>query len=88
MNKITIITAIASAYATVAATSFTISFAAPAKAHVKGNAVSVREVPPYESLPPEAAGSTHRRCGHPGGRRSADAAAAVAGSEHWFRYRI
>lgn len=48
MSKITIITAVASAYAAVAATSFALGFLlAPAKAQAGESEIIVREVPPF-----------------------------------------
>ena len=60
MNKITIIAAVAYAYATVAATSFALGFLlAPVKAQAGEGQICLREAPPHE----EAAGSSHRRSG-------------------------
>jgi hypothetical protein len=48
MNKITLISAVASAYATVAATSFALGFLlAPAKAQAGESENILREAPPY-----------------------------------------
>ncbi|HUX63188.1 hypothetical protein [Sulfuricella sp.] len=87
MSKITIIAAVASAYATVAATSFALGFLlAPAKAHAKENAISVREAPPHDlsrrRQPDRLTASADTSAD---GRSAWMRLQAIAGSEHRFR---
>lgn len=68
MNRITIITAVASAYASVAATSFAFGFLlSPAKAQAGESEIIIREVPPYSLSCQKQPDRVTTGDGYPGG---------------------